>query len=195
MLPNGFRRRVGAVACCACQRPEDQGLVTGNDLDTTDTDAAGGEGARLVEAQAVHAGEDLDGGQLLDEHATTGQGRRTDREVHRRQQHKALRDHADHGCDRANESLAPVSPVTACDAVLRVERQDDDGQQHDGDNLQHAVDRHLNFGHRAREGARLLGQALRVDALADGSSDHAARPSDDTRARQQLIALLLLHGA
>ena len=123
MLPNGFRRRVGAVACCACQRPEDQGLVTGNDLDTTDTDAAGGEGARLVEAQAVHAGEDLDGGKFLDEHTAACQRRRPDREVHGRQEHQALRDHADHRGNREHEGLAPVSPVTAGDPILRVEGQ------------------------------------------------------------------------
>ena len=195
MLPNGFRRRVGAVACCACQRPEDQGLVTGNDLDTTDTDAAGGEGARLVEAQAVHAGEDLDGGKFLDEHTAACQRRRPDREVHGRQKHQALRDHADHRGNREHQGLAPVSPVTAGDPILRVEGQDDDGKQHHGDDLQHPVDRRLDLRDRTREGARLLGQTLRVDALTDSRGHHAASTRDDARAGQQLIALLLLHGA
>ena len=84
--------------------------------------------------------------------------------------------------------------MTSSDAVLRVKCQDDDGEQHDGDNLQHPVNRHLNLGHRACEGTSLLGQTLRVDTLADRGGDHAASTRDDARARQELIALLLLHG-
>ena len=83
--------------------------------------------------------------------------------------------------------------MTASNAVLRVEREDDNREQHHRDDLQHPVDRHLNFRDRAREGARLLGQALRVDTLAHRRSDHPSRTRNDTRTRQQSIALLLLH--
>ena len=81
------------------------------------------------------------------------------------------------------------------DAVLRVERKNHDGKQHDGYDLQHPIDRHLNLGNGAREGTSLLGQALRVDALTDRSRDHAARTRDDARSRKKLIPLLLLDGA
>ncbi|SIA63020.1 Uncharacterised protein [Mycobacteroides abscessus subsp. abscessus] len=195
VLPDGLRRRVGAVARCARQRPEDRGLVTGNDLNATHSNTAGRQRTRLVEAQAVHARKDLDGRKFLDEHAPACQRRRADREVHGRQEHQALRDHADHRGDREHEGLAPVSPVSAGDAILRVEGQDDDRKQHDGDDLQHPVNRRLDLRDRTREGARLFGQALRVDALTDSSGHHAASTRDDTRAGQQLIALLFLHRA
>ena len=85
--------------------------------------------------------------------------------------------------------------MAAGDAILRVEGQDHDGKQHDGNDLQHPVDRRLDFGDRACEGARLLRQALRIDALAHGRGHHAASTRDNARTRQQLIASLLLYGA
>ena len=195
VLPNGFRCRVGTVARGARQCAKHHDFVTGNDLDAPHANAAGGERARLVEAQAVHAREDLNGGKFLDEYTAACQRCRSDREVHRRQEHQALRDHADHRGYREHEGLAPVSPVTAGDAILRVEGQHDDGKQHDGDDLQHPVDRRLDLRDRTCEGTRLLGQALRVDALAHSGGHHAASTRNDARAGQQLISLLLLHRA
>ena len=195
VLPDSFRRGVGSVARGARQCTKHHGFVTGNNLDAPHANTAGGQGASLVEAQAVHAREDLDGGKFLHEHTAARQRRRADREVHGRQEHQALRNHADHRGDREHEGLTPVSPVAAGDPILRVEGQDDDGKQHDGDDLQHPIDRRLDLRDRTREGAGLFGQALRVDALTDSRGHHAASTGDDTRASQQLIALLFLHRA
>ena len=131
----------------------------------------------------------------MNKNAATSQRRRTNRKVHGGEQHEPLRNHADHGRNGENEGLAPVSPVSASNAILRVERQNHNREQHHRDDLQNPVDRHLNFRDRAREGARLLGQALRVDTLTHRRGDHPARTRDDARTRQQLIALLFLDGA
>ena len=119
--PNGLRRRVGTIACRTRQSAEHRGLVTGDDLDAADANAAGGKRTRLVEAQAVHTREDLDGGKFLNEHTAACQRRRADREVHGSQEHQALRDHTDHRGDREDEGLAPVSSLPASDPILRVE--------------------------------------------------------------------------
>ena len=85
--------------------------------------------------------------------------------------------------------------MTASNAILRVECEDDNGKQHHRDDLQHPVDRRLDLRDRTRKGARLLRQTLSIDPLADRRGNHAPRTRDDARARQQLIALLLLDGA
>ena len=173
MLPDRLGRRVRAITRTACEGTQHGGFLARHHLDAAHADAAGGQRPRLVQAQAVDAGEHLDGGEFLNEHAATGERRRSDREVHGGEQDEALRNHADDGRDGEDERLTPVSPVASRHAVLRVERQDDDGKQHDGHDLQHPVDRHLDLRDRARERSSLLRQPLRVDALADGRGDHA----------------------
>ena len=173
VLPDRLGRRVRAIARTAREGAQHGGFLARHHLDATHADAAGGQRPRLVQAQAVDAGEHLDGGELLNEHAATGERRRSDREVHGGEQDEALRNHADDGRDGEDERLTPVSPIASRHAVLRVERQDDDGKQHDGHDLQHPVDRHLDLRDRARERSSLLRQPLRVDALADGRGDHA----------------------
>ena len=193
--PDRLSRRVRAVARRSRQRATHHGLLARDDVNLAHADATRRQRARLIQAQAVDAGQHLDRGQLLDEDAPAGQRRRSDREVHGGQQHQALRNHADHRRDGEHQGETPVSPGAAGDTVLRVERQRHDREQHDRDDLQDAVDRHLNLRDRARVGARLLGQALRVHALAHRRGDHAARPGHDTRAGQELVADLLLDWA
>ena len=96
MIPNGLGGRVGTITCCARQGAEHHGLVARDNLDAAHADTAGGERTRLIEAQAVHTREHLDGGELLDEHTAARQRCRADREVHGRQEHQALRNHANH---------------------------------------------------------------------------------------------------
>ena len=75
VLPDRLGSGIGAVARGARESTKHHGLVSRNDLDAAHPDAAGGERARLVEAQAIHAREYLDGGQLLDEHTAACQRR------------------------------------------------------------------------------------------------------------------------
>ena len=194
VLPDRLGSGIGTVARGAREGTHHRLRVPRNHVDLAHPDATRRQRARLIQAQAIDAGQHLDGRKLLNEDAPACQRRRSDREIHRREQHQALGDHADDGGDRQDEGLAPIPARAAGDTVLRVKGQRNDREQHDGDDLQHAVDRHLNLGHGTGEGARLLRQALRVHALTDRRRHHAPRAGHDARARKQLIALFLLDG-
>ena len=194
VLPDRLGSGIGAVARGARESTTDYVLVARDNLDLAHADTTRRQRARLIQAQAIDAGQHLDGRKLLNEDAPACQRRRSDREIHRREQHQALGDHADDGGDRQDESLAPIPARSSGNTVLRVKGHRNNREQHDGDDLQHAVDRHLDLGHGTGEGARLLGQALCVHALADRRGHHAARTGHHAGARQELVAFLLLDG-
>ena len=108
--PDGLRGRVRAVTRRSRERTANECLVARDHVDLAHADAAGGERARLIQAQAVDAGEHFDGRKFLHEDPAPGQRRRPNREVHRSQEYEALGDHAD---DRGNRQDQGFSPVPA----------------------------------------------------------------------------------
>ena len=68
-----------------------------------DVHAALGEGAGLVEADHVDAGQALDGGQLLHQALLAAEPDDTDREGDGGEQDEALGDHRDDAADRAGD--------------------------------------------------------------------------------------------
>ena len=60
------------------------------------------------ETQHIHAGEDLDGRELLDEHLLGGEADRRDSEREADEQHETLWDHADDARDDIQEAVAPL---------------------------------------------------------------------------------------
>ena len=192
---DGGGRGVRAVGRGGGQRAEHLVPVPGQDLDGAHPDAARGQGARLVDAQRVHAGQDLHRGQLLDQHAAACQRGRAEGEVHGGEQDEPLGDHPDDRGDGQDQGVAPVPAVRSSDPVLGPERQDDDGDQQEGDDLQDPVDGGLDLRDGARELAGGGGDPLGVHVGAHGGRAHRARSGDHGGAGQQPVPRLLLHGA
>ena len=83
------------------------GRRRGERVRVVEHDVALGEGARLVEADEVDAGQALDGGQLLHEHLAVRELHGSHRERDARHEHEAQRDHRDDGRDRRDRGILP----------------------------------------------------------------------------------------
>ncbi len=79
--------------------------------DVRDLHLAGGDGARLIEAEGVHAGEGLDAVGLLDENTLGSEAGGRDGEDRGSEQHEALRNHAEDGRRRGEHRLAHRRPL------------------------------------------------------------------------------------
>ena len=104
-LPDRTQRRVAVLV--GGERPEGlrhRGLPAEPDQ-AVERDGPVGQGAGLVDAQHVHPGQALDGGQLLHQDVAPGQGDRGHAEGDTGQQHQPLRDHAHQRRDRPGERL------------------------------------------------------------------------------------------
>ena len=121
---------------------------------TGDLHVARGDGARLVQAEHVHAGERLDAVELLREHLLAGEADSGDREDRGGEEHQALGDHAQKSPHRGEDGRA-----------------------------RHAAGEHLR-GEPRQEPARVprtaleLGRARPEQPDADGDHEHAREPHD-----------------
>ena len=151
-----------------------------------------GDGAGLVHAQHVHPGQGLDGVHLVDQRPILGQPHHADRQGHGSQQEQPLRDHADQGRHRADHGLLQAQILID---ELVVEQRCADGNQHDADEADQAVQ---GAHHLAFAGAVIfLGRQRQLGGV--GVCSHLVHPGpalagDDEAAGQQLVPRLLGDG-
>ena len=129
------RQRAVALASGSAPYQASTSLPAGGGIrrsgcDVVEDDVALGEGAGLVEADDVDAGQALDGGQFLHQHLSPGELHRADGEGDARHEHEPERDHRDDRRDRADGRIAPGAGL--------------DGLSHP------AVPRHLGVQHEQR---------------------------------------------
>ena len=104
-----------------------------------------GDGAGLVHAQNVHAGQCLDAVHVLGQHPAAGKPQHADRQRHAGQKVKPFRDHAD---QRRHRGLHRVPQRQLQHVVLLQKQQDAKGDQQKADGADQLVQRehHLAFG-------------------------------------------------
>ena len=153
-------------------------------------DAARGDGARLVQAERVDAGQELDRGQLAQQGLTTGQGDDAGHERQARQQDQPVGHHRDAGRDDSRQRLLPALPG----AVQAPEQDRGDGRDQQHQEGQDAVDAPAQLGADQREPACFLGEAGRVGVGPDLLGPVGPRARRDEAARQHLVADRLVLG-
>ena len=156
-------------------------LAAGGPLDLTETDTAGGDGAGLVQAQGVDPGQDLDGGQLLNQDVAPGQGQGGGGEVDRGQEHQALGHHADHAGDAGDGRVAPGTAAPGlgdASAQPQLGPHQHQGHGHDdpADPVQHSVGSGLQLTDDERVPAGLAGQPVGVGVPADRGGAEQSGP-------------------
>ena len=97
-----------------------------------DLHLAGGDGARLVEAERVYAGEGLDAVGLLDQHLAVGKARGGDGENRGGEKHQPLGDHSQDGGGRGEDGGLDGAAVHE---QRPQEEAQSKGHQDDGANL------------------------------------------------------------
>ena len=70
-------------------------IVRVKNFERTQTNATGGQCPCLVQAQSIHAGQNLNSRKFLNKRASTSQSCRSNCEIHRGQENQTLRDHSD----------------------------------------------------------------------------------------------------
>ena len=103
-----------------------------------DLHLAGGDGARLVEAERVHAGEGLDAVGLLDQHLAVGKARGGDGENRGGEKHQPLGDHSQDGGGRGEDGGLDGAAVHE---QRPQEEAQSKGHQDDGANLDDGAQR------------------------------------------------------
>ena len=137
-----------------------------------------GEGPRLVQAHDVDAGQDLDRGQLLDQHLAAGQGDRRDGERQAGEQDEALGHHPDHPGDGAGERGRHRAGLE-----LAPQQEPGDGDQRVLDDPQEQVDAVHELRAHQLEVAGLAGQPPGVGVGSDRGGLEAAGAGHDDAAR------------
>ena len=160
------------------------GQVVVEVLDVAEHQLALGEGAGLVEADHVDAGQALDGGQLLGEDLLAGQPGGAHREGDAGEQHQAL---GHHGHQPGHRGLHRVDEAEV-GADLRGDQQDGGGYQQPAHPLDDAVDAVTQLGAHQREapGVRAEPEGVRVGA--DLGGPHAAAARGHEAARHHVVA-------
>ena len=185
----GVRSRLGRrEGAEGVQHPAVGALATGP-LDAGHLQDALGEGAGLVDADDVDAGEHLHGRQLLHEGATPSQPDHADGEGHAGEQHQPLGDHRPDPGDRA--AHAAGERVGA--AHLGDDQQDPRGDERPGADPQDGVGALAQLGAHVREPLGLRRQARGVGGVADVGGGEATVAGHHEAAGAHSLARILLH--
>lgn len=149
-------------------------------FDLSQAHAVLGEGAGLVRAHHVDAGQALDRGQFLDQALAFAQTHHTDREGDRGHQHQALGNHRHQRGDHPGHGGSPRFP--AGDQLV-VDAEQTGRNEQVGDEFQDFVDTRTQFGVHQRELAGFLRQFRGVGVLADLGRAVGARARHHEAAR------------
>ena len=158
------------------------------ELDVGERDLPARDRSRLVEAEHVHAGEQLDRRELLGQGALARQrkGARDERDA--REQDEPVRHHGDRCCHRALNGLLPgVLGPKERDEEQRRCRRDQEREP-----AQNPVDARSEVGVDERETLRLFGQLARVAIRANARGPVEAAAGRYEAARHHLVARVLV---
>ena len=180
-------------------RGTDEVAVVVQAQDLLELDPPGGQGAGLVQAQGVHPGQDLHGGQLLDQDVLVGQGQAGCGEVDAGQEHQALGDHADHPGHGQDDGVPPAAvrpggrPAPG-HAHLGPQQQQGHGDDHPADPGQDPVGARLELGGDHAVAAGLGRQAVGVGVGAHRVHGDQGGAGGHRGARHDPVARLLADG-
>ena len=167
-LGHGLDRRVGGFLCRAECREGSLGVgVRVKEHNVGDRHAGLGQGARLINADRVDAGEHLDRRKILDQHLPLGQAHHGHRHGDACQQHQSLGDHRDDAPDRAADSVVDGLVCTQ----LRDQQEQSDRRNHEGCESDELCDVIAKFRARRLELLGLCGQPGGKGIPSDTSSD------------------------